>query len=145
MESFLPNVAPMEAEIEEIKRRMLAQMLRSPRAGSTACPYNPEAGAAELAESLRGCKVVVADFWAEWCGPCRITSPIVEAVARKYEGRVAVLKINVDEHPELAAKFEVLSIPTIIVFHQGREVERFVGYSPSLPRQLDSLVKELLS
>lgn len=135
----------MGVEIEEIKRKMLEQMLRSSRSGSAACPYDSEAGAAELAESLQKCKVVITDFWAEWCGPCRITSPIVEAIARKYEGKVAVLKINVDEHPELAAEFEVLSIPTIVVFHKGREVERFIGYSPSLPRQLDSLVKGLLA
>ena len=136
----------MEAELERIKREMLRRMLSGERReGLANCPFDHTADEESLSSSLSRCKVVIADFWAEWCGPCRITSPIVEAIARKYEGRVAVLKINVDEHPELAAEYEVFSIPTIVVFHRGKEVQRFIGYSPSLPRQLDSLVKELIA
>lgn len=136
----------MEYELERIKREMMRRMLSAGKHGEGAdCPFDHAADARSLASSLRNCRVVVADFWAEWCGPCRITSPIVEAIARKYEGRVAVLKVNVDENPDLALEHGVMSIPTIIVFHRGREVERFVGYSPALPRQLDQLVSSLLS
>lgn len=136
----------MEDEVERIKREMLRRMLAARKpVGEAGCPFDQAADAGSLASSLRNCKVVIADFWAEWCGPCKITSPIVDAIARKYEGRVAVLKVNVDENPDLALEHGVMSIPTIIVFHQGREVERFVGYSPALPRQLDQLVSSLLS
>ena len=136
----------MEDELERIKREMLRRMTSARRSEERIdCPFDHAADASSLASSLRSCKVVIADFWAEWCGPCRITSPIVDAIARKYEGRVAVLKVNVDENPDLALEYGVMSLPTIIVFHQGREVERFVGYSPALPRQLDQLVSALLS
>jgi len=136
----------VEDELERIKREMLRRMTSARRSEERIdCPFDHAADASSLASSLRSCKVVIADFWAEWCGPCRITSPIVDAIARKYEGRVAVLKVNVDENPDLALEYGVMSLPTIIVFHQGREVERFVGYSPALPRQLDQLVSALLS
>lgn len=69
---------------------------------------------------------VLVDFWATWCGPCRMQSPIVDEIAA--DG-AHVLKVNVDEAPELAAKFLVDSIPTLVIFKDGREVRRFVGYT----------------
>ncbi len=72
---------------------------------------------------------VLADFWAPWCAPCRMIAPIVEELARDYEGRLTVAKIDVDENPELANRYGVQSIPTLAVFKNGQVVSRIVGYA----------------
>ena len=72
-------------------------------------------------------KPVLVDFWAPWCMPCRMVAPVVEEIAGEVEGKAVVGKINVDEEGELAARFKVASIPTLIVFEGGKEVRRTVG------------------
>lgn len=78
-------------------------------------------------EVLGANKPVLVDFWATWCMPCRMLAPTVEEVAEELDGRVIVGKVNVDEAPELARKYRVSSIPTLIVFENGEEVRRSVG------------------
>jgi thioredoxin 1 len=73
---------------------------------------------------------VLVDFWAVWCGPCRMIAPIVDEIANDYAGKLKVGKLNVDEVPALAAKYGVMSIPTLIVFKNGQPVERIVGFQP---------------
>ena len=73
---------------------------------------------------------VLVDFWATWCGPCRMVAPIVEEIADEYDGRIKVGKVNVDEEPELAMQFRVASIPTLMVFKNGQLVNTAVGYRP---------------
>ncbi len=70
---------------------------------------------------------VLVDFWASWCGPCRMVSPIVDQIAEESDGSYAVGKINVDEQPELAVQFGVMSIPTLIVFKNGEAVDKKIG------------------
>jgi len=132
----------MEAELELIKRRILREMYYG--RPNDKCPYEGRADGTSLSEALKKCQVAVVDFWVEWCGPCRLTSPIVESVARKFAGRVAVLKVNVDENPEVAALYEVMSIPTIIIFWKGKELRRFIGYSPFLGAELEKTISGLL-
>ena len=70
---------------------------------------------------------VLVDFWASWCGPCKMLAPIIEELAKEYEGKVKVGKVNVDD--ELSLRFNILSIPTVILFKEGKEVNRLVGFS----------------
>ncbi len=83
---------------------------------------------------------VLVDFWAEWCGPCRLIAPIVEDFAREYEGKLKVAKVDVDDNQNLAMKFSIMSIPTLGVFKGGQLVERIVGYMPKgeLKRRVDA-------
>jgi thioredoxin 1 len=73
---------------------------------------------------------VLVDFWAEWCGPCKMMSPIVDEIAQKYAGKLKVGKLNVDDAQEIAAKFSVQNIPTLLIMKNGKEVERVVGFTP---------------
>lgn len=72
-------------------------------------------------------KVVLVDFWAGWCGPCRALAPTIEELAKQYSGKAIVAKLDVDENPTVAEKFHVFSIPTVVLIKNGCEVERIVG------------------
>ena len=79
-------------------------------------------------ESIKqGDSPILVDFWAEWCGPCRMVTPVLEKLADEYAGKARVGKVNVDEHSTLAAKFGVQSIPTLLLFKDGKVVEQFIG------------------
>ncbi|MGI0090496.1 MAG: thioredoxin [Nitrososphaerales archaeon] len=74
---------------------------------------------------------VVVDFWAPWCGPCRMVSPVIEKLAEKYNGRLKVVKVNVDDNQAIAMKFNIMSIPTIMLFKDGRVLDQAIGAAPS--------------
>ena len=85
----------------------------------TEATFSEEVGASELP--------VLVDFWAEWCGPCKMIAPILDELATEHDGKIRIAKVNVDEHPGLARQFDVMSIPTLIVFKDGLPDHRLVG------------------
>lgn len=91
------------------------------------------------AEVLQAELPVLIDFWAPWCGPCRMLAPAVAQIAEEYAGKAKVCKVNVDEAPELARRFGIMSIPTVLVFKGGQLTEKLVGLRPKA--ELEALIK----
>ncbi len=87
-------------------------------------------------------RLVLVDFFADWCMPCRMMAPIVEELAKEYVGKVLVGKINVDENPATADRFQVFSIPTLVIMKSGKEVDRIVGFVPK--SQIEARLKKYL-
>ena len=85
---------------------------------------------ANFDEIIKSEKPVLVDFWAEWCGPCKMIGPVVEELAGDYEGKAVVAKLNVDENPQVTARFGVRSIPTLLVFKNGQIVDKQIGAVP---------------
>jgi len=87
-------------------------------------------GDADFDNVLNAGKPVFVDFWAPWCGPCRIVGPIIEELAPSYDGKAVIAKLNVDDNPVVAQRFGVTSIPTMMMFKDGKLVDRIVGAAP---------------
>jgi thioredoxin 1 len=106
---------------------------------SKALPLSDDDFPKEVVES--GLPVLV-DFWATWCGPCQTMGPIIDNLADEYDGKVKVMKLNVDSNPLVPSKFGIRGIPTLILFNKGEVVDRIVGAVPKT--QVDNLIKKVL-
>jgi len=95
------------------------------------------------AEVIKAAELVMVDFWAVWCGPCQMVAPIVDELAEEYAGKLKVRKLNTDENPEVAGRYQVMSIPTILFFKNGQPVEKLVGARPK--RQFKEVIDSLLA
>jgi thioredoxin 1 len=91
-------------------------------------------------EVLESAIPVLADFWAEWCVPCRMVGPVLTKLAEEHDGKLKVAKINVDQESELAMKFNIVSIPTILLFHKGEVAKQQIGAAPR--KILEDMIKE---
>jgi thioredoxin 2 len=95
-----------------------------------ALPWIVEADAATFDEEIKASVPVLVDFWAPWCGPCRMVSPVVERVAHDLAGHLKAVKLNIDGAPDIAARYSVQGIPLLILIRDGQEVDRLVGAAP---------------
>jgi thioredoxin 1 len=116
-----------DREIEAIRRRIIMRMLRGEETGVTG-PITLTDG--NFDDALTKYRVLVVDFWAPWCGPCRMIAPTIERLAREFAGRAVFGKLNVDENPATAARYGVMSIPTVVIFRDGKPVDAVVGAVP---------------
>ncbi|MBM3281970.1 MAG: thioredoxin [Candidatus Diapherotrites archaeon] len=96
-------------------------------------------------EVIQGKKAYIIDFWAAWCGPCKMLAPIFEEVEKDYKGKLHFAKLNIDQYESLAREYEIMSIPCLVVFAKGKEVERIVGLMPKaeLKKQIDAALKKI--
>lgn len=93
-------------------------------------------------EVIQSQNLVMVDFWAAWCGPCKMVAPVVEELAKEYEGKAKFFKLNTDENPDLASRYKIRGIPTLMFFKNGQIVEQIVGVVPKaqLKAKLDTLL-----
>jgi thioredoxin 1 len=135
-----------DAEIQSIKERKLVEMMRRTRAQlQSAEKYEGKPiilSDATFSSEISKYPLMVVDFWAAWCGPCRKVAPIVEQLAKEYSGRIAFGKLNVDENPLTSSEFQVQSIPTLLIFRDGEPVDGIIGAAPKY--QIESKLKAQL-
>jgi thioredoxin 1 len=136
-----------DAELQSIKERKLVEMMRRTRAQlQSAEKYGGKPiilSDATFSSEISKYPLMVVDFWAAWCGPCRMVAPIVEQLAKEYSGRVAFGKLNVDENPLTSSEFQVQSIPTLLIFREDQPVDGIIGAVPRY--QIESKLKAYLS
>ena len=116
----------------------------TPRCGNCGkpLPWVVDADEGAFAEETHAPVPVVVDFWAPWCGPCRMVGPALEHIAERHAGRLKVVKVNVDDQPGLAERFQTMSIPTLVVMEDGQETDRIIGALPE-PRLEERLASRL--
>lgn len=128
------RLADEDPELQSIKEKKLVEMMRRTRAQlQSAEKYDGKPiilSDATFSSDIAKYPVLVVDFWAAWCGPCRMVAPIIEQLAKEYAGRVAFGKLNVDENPLTSSEFQVESIPTLLIFRDGEPVDGIIGAVP---------------
>jgi len=132
-----------ENELEQIRLRKIQVMLDAAKKGQTPVAKQPIILTdSNFSGTVSANELLVVDFWAPWCGPCRMVGPIIEALSAEYTGKAAFGKMNVDENQVMPSSFGIMSIPTIIIFNHGKEVERLVGAYPKA--HIETMIKRYL-
>ena len=131
-----------DKELEQIKQRKIQAMLDQADHPKQINTHPLILTDANFENTKKANQLLVADFWAPWCGPCRMVGPVIEQLAAEYAGKVTFAKMNVDENQSIPSSFAVMSIPTILVFHNGREVQRIVGAYPKT--QIEAIFKRYI-
>ena len=123
-----------DKELKRIKQAKLRKMMTdaAPEKGGTAFSKPVAMTDATFKEMIQNHPLVVIDCWAPWCGPCRLVAPIIEELSRDYVGRIVFGKLNVDDNREVSMKYNIMSIPTLLVFKNGKLVDTIIG---AMPRQ----------
>ena len=119
-----------ENELEQIRLRKIQSMLEQAVSKKAVDSHPINVTDENFQNTLKAHELLVVDFWAPWCGPCQMVGPIIEQLTAEYAGRVTFGKMNVDENQTVPSDFGVMSIPTIVVFHQGKAVKTIVGAYP---------------
>jgi thioredoxin 1 len=138
-------MAQSDPELEAIRARKLQELMRDRTAAASMERPSAEGKPIILTDATFDAEVrkpgtILVDFWAAWCGPCLRVAPVLEAIAMDHAGRMRLGKLNVDENPRTAQRFEVMSIPTMLVFKDGKLVDGIVG---ALPRsQIESVLRK---
>ena len=124
-------------ELEKIRQKKLEELMKKTsetgRKEKSAENKPVEVTDATFKETIYEHSLVVVDCWAPWCGPCHMVAPVIEEMARDYAGKILFGKLNVDENPEVAMEYQIMSIPTLLVFKNGKPMDRIVG---AVPRQI---------
>jgi len=116
---------------EMFRRKALEERFKSPKNQEKKVLSKPvDLTDVTFKEAIQNHSLVVVDCWAPWCGPCRFLSPIIEEIARDYAGKIFFGKLNVDENPKVAMRYGIMSIPTLLVFKNGRLVDQIIGAMP---------------
>jgi len=116
---------------EMFRRKALEEKLKSPKKQEKTVLNKPvDLTDVTFKKAIQNHSLVVVDCWAPWCGPCRFLSPIIEEIARDYAGRIFFGKLNVDENPRVAMQYGIMSIPTLLIFKNGRLVDQIIGAMP---------------
>nr|WP_309492360.1 thioredoxin [Candidatus Hecatella orcuttiae] len=129
-----------DEELEKIKQEKMRKMLggSNPEVVDKPIPLTDS----NFQETLRQHRLLLVDFWAPWCGPCRMVAPVIEELAGRYAGSAVFGKLNTDENPKTAMKYGISAIPTLIVFKNGEEVDRMVGAAPKA--EIEALLQKHL-
>jgi thioredoxin 1 len=135
-----------EDELEAIKHKKLAELQKEAATKAMMSSITEPIGLTDsnFASEISKYPIMLVDFWAPWCGPCRMVSPIIEQLSREYSGKVAFGKVNVDENQRIATSFGIQSIPTLMIFRNGKTVDVMVGALPKAQIEM-KLKRQILS
>ena len=128
-----------ETDLDQIRLRKIQAMLDQSKNSVQADNQPMTVTDDTFYKAVQTHELLVVDFWAPWCGPCRMVGPIIEALSAEYAGKAAFGKMNVDENQMVPSSFGIMSIPTIIIFSHGKEVERLVGAYPKA--HIEAMIK----
>ena len=126
----------MDDELEEIRKRKMKEMLErmsgTDSSKGTSAPDSPiELTDSTIEDAVKKYPLMVVDCWAAWCGPCKMIAPVVEQLAKKYAGKIVFGKLDVDRNQRSAMKYQIMSIPALLVFKDGKHVDMIIGYMPA--------------